>query len=225
MAMGGRRAHYVRLYEISLLDAFHKQPSAYKKFYELINDTKERRVSPRDSLIKVEEIVKDYPKLILGFSVFATGVYRGILDSDDEANKGLGQFQTTQTMVGKRVAPSPSQSSSPTMDYALRYMISVEEAFFNEPAKYDEFVRLMLLSQTIGESIAIAKVEKLTKDHRNLLVGFSVFLSEENKMSFFPNKRIRTHESHGAEDFTNKRKTRSQGLRDAIAAAQADFAL
>lgn len=91
--------------------------------------------------------MKDYPKLILGFSVFATGVYRPILDSDDEANKGLGQFQTTQTMVGKRVAPSPSPPPVVTMDCALRYMISLEEAFVNEPAKYDEFVKIMLLSQ------------------------------------------------------------------------------
>ncbi|CAA7020831.1 unnamed protein product [Microthlaspi erraticum] len=179
---------------------------------------------------KLEEFCKDYPKLLLAFSVFVKGSYRPIPIPDDEDDEGLCKFQTTQTMVGKRVAPPPSPSPSPgvTMYDALTYLYSAEEAFSDEPVKYDQFLKIMVSAQSMGDSIALAKVEKLTRDgdHRNLLIGFSVFLSDENKMTFFPSKRNRTDdESHGAEDFTNKRKTRSQILRDAIAAAQADSVL
>ncbi|CAH2036762.1 unnamed protein product [Thlaspi arvense] len=185
------------------------QPSKYKKFVNIMQDITSRgtRVTTPNDIKRVEEILKDYPRLLLGFSVLVPDRDRPIHSA--EASKGLRQFKTIQTMVGKRISPSPSPV--PTMDDALIFLVSVEEAFQYEPANYDKFVKIMLSAQRLREASAIAKVEKLTRDHPNLLMGFSAFLSADSKIPRVTNKRKRA-ESDGAV-FMNKPKTRSQSRR------------
>ncbi|EOA37319.1 hypothetical protein CARUB_v10011000mg [Capsella rubella] len=76
-------------------------------------------------------------------------------------------------MVGRSVTPTP------TFADALSYVRSVKEAFHDEPAKYREFLKLMKdyrHSRGVDANSVFARVEALLKDHRNLLLGFSVFL-------------------------------------------------
>ncbi|CAL9216139.1 unnamed protein product [Arabidopsis halleri] len=86
-----------------------------------------------------------------------------------EANKGLSQFQT---MVGKSVPPKK------TINDACSYIYSVKEAFHDEPAKYAEFLKLLSAykARRVDKDSVIARMEELTKDHRDLLLGLSAFL-------------------------------------------------
>ncbi|EFH69595.1 predicted protein [Arabidopsis lyrata subsp. lyrata] len=91
-----------------------------------------------------------------------------------EANKGLSQFQT---MVGKSVRPKK------TINDARSYIYSVKEAFHDEPAKYAEFLKLLdaYRARRVDKDSVIARVEELTKDHRDLLLGLSAFLPAATK--------------------------------------------
>ncbi|XP_010501575.1 PREDICTED: paired amphipathic helix protein Sin3-like 5 [Camelina sativa] len=76
-------------------------------------------------------------------------------------------------MAGRSVTPKPTNVD------AISYVRSVREAFHDEPAKYREFIMLMKdYNRGVGLNSVIAKVEELLKDHRNLLLGFSIFLPD-----------------------------------------------
>ncbi|KAG7593059.1 Paired amphipathic helix [Arabidopsis thaliana x Arabidopsis arenosa] len=77
------------------------------------------------------------------------------------------------------------------MDDATSYLTAVKKAFHDEPAKYVELIKLLndLSARRVDAASVIARVDELMKDHQNLLLGFSVFLSAN--MSFIRKLKAR----------------------------------
>ncbi|XP_010480641.1 PREDICTED: paired amphipathic helix protein Sin3-like 1 [Camelina sativa] len=75
-------------------------------------------------------------------------------------------------MVKGSVTPKPTAAD------ALSYVESVKEALHDEPAKYQEFRKIMkdYNRGRLDAASVITRVEILLEDHPNLLRGFSVFL-------------------------------------------------
>ncbi|CAA7031724.1 unnamed protein product [Microthlaspi erraticum] len=170
--------HEYKLYHASLRKILHEK--SHKEFVQVLRDIK---AAPRGAgpshLARIEEILKDHPQLLLGFISFFTKAMIGS-DVPPDPNKGLGPFQT---MVGKRVSPSPVL----TMDAALDYMDEVKKAFHDEPAKYDQFIEILLTAHTVDEAdSALARVKELMIGHMDLFLVFSVILAAQPKTTIPP---------------------------------------
>ncbi|KAL1218967.1 Paired amphipathic helix protein Sin3-like 3 [Cardamine amara subsp. amara] len=125
-------------------------------------------------------------------------------------------------MVGRKV---PTKSNQ---DEVLLYFNSVKNAFLDEPARYDEFIKVLndLRNHRVEIASVLSRAEELLKNHRDLLLGFSVFLPEGAKLTISPevkrtmpsataqqNKSYYTKKNRAdAENFMNKLKKRFWSL-------------
>ncbi|AEE30498.1 Paired amphipathic helix (PAH2) superfamily protein [Arabidopsis thaliana] len=93
------------------------------------------------------------------------------------------------------------------------YIYSLKESFRDEPAKYAQFLEILndYSARRVDAPSAVARMTELMKDHRNLVLGFSVLLStgdtKTTPLEAEPdnNKRIRVA------NFISKLKARFQG--------------
>ncbi|XP_010462869.1 PREDICTED: paired amphipathic helix protein Sin3-like 3 [Camelina sativa] len=79
-------------------------------------------------------------------------------------------------MFGRGVSPKP------TMYDVVSYINSVKDAFHDEPAKYDEFLKLFIdvrVLRVLDIASAIGRVDELLQDHQDLLLRLNDFLSAE----------------------------------------------
>ncbi|EOA37268.1 hypothetical protein CARUB_v10010852mg [Capsella rubella] len=157
---------YVR----SVRDAFHDEPAKYREFLKLMNDYKQSPGLDTGTVIaRMEKLLKDHLNLLLGFNAFLPPGFQ--ITIPPEASKELG--------------------NGATMDDATSYLTAVKKAFHEEPAKYAQLIKLLndFRARRVDTAIVIERVEELMKDHQNLLLGFSVFLSP--KANFIRNLKAR----------------------------------
>ncbi|VYS47075.1 unnamed protein product [Arabidopsis thaliana] len=96
-----------------------------------------------------------------------------------------------------------------TLHDVRSYIYSVKETFHDEPAKYAQFLEILndYSARRVDAPSAVARMTEFLKDHRNLVLGFSVLLSTwryKNHPSD-NSKRIRVA------NFISKLKARFQG--------------
>ncbi|AAC00582.1 Hypothetical protein [Arabidopsis thaliana] len=159
----------------------HESVDAKKKRANRENHRK-KKLKCLDSLVfppmtkKIDEGKKSVKKVHKKFLVLSK-VDRTI---PPDANKEL---RKSRTMFGKSV---PLEK---TLDDARSYIDSVKEAFHDEPAKYAEFLKLLndYKARRLDADSVIARVDELTKDHRNLLLGLRAILLPAAK-STIPHK-------------------------------------
>ncbi|CAD5313619.1 unnamed protein product [Arabidopsis thaliana] len=159
----------------------HESVDAKKKRANRENHRK-KKLKCLDSLVfppmtkKIDEGKKSVKKVHKKFLVLSK-VDRTI---PPNANKEL---RKSRTMFGKSV---PLEK---TLDDARSYIDSVKEAFHDEPAKYAEFLKLLndYKARRLDADSVIARVDELTKDHRNLLLGLRAILLPAAK-STIPHK-------------------------------------
>ncbi|XP_023632831.1 paired amphipathic helix protein Sin3-like 6 [Capsella rubella] len=160
---------YVR----SVRDAFHDEPAKYREFlklfHKIINAFNARRLDTGTVIARMEKLLKDHLNLLLGFNAFLPPGFQ--ITIPPEASKELG--------------------NGATMDDATSYLTAVKKAFHEEPAKYAQLIKLLndFRARRVDTAIVIERVEELMKDHQNLLLGFSVFLSP--KANFIRNLKAR----------------------------------
>ncbi|XP_010501573.1 PREDICTED: paired amphipathic helix protein Sin3-like 4 [Camelina sativa] len=85
-------------------------------------------------------------------------------------------------MFGRSVSPEP------TMYDVVTYINSVKDAFHDEPAKYDGFLKLFIDVRVLRVYVPndIARMKELIKDHQNLLLRLNVFLPAEAQITIPP---------------------------------------
>ncbi|XP_010480642.1 PREDICTED: paired amphipathic helix protein Sin3-like 3 [Camelina sativa] len=153
------------LYLTTVKKAFHDEPEKYYQFLKIMHDLSARRVGPATVIARMEKLLKDHLDLLLGFNAFLPAEFQ--ITIPPEVNNEFGQF--------RNVSPEA------TMDDATSYLTAVKEALYDEPAKYAEIIKLLndLRARRVDTASVIARVDELLKDHQNLLLGFSVFLSSK----------------------------------------------
>ncbi|KAG7592793.1 Paired amphipathic helix superfamily [Arabidopsis thaliana x Arabidopsis arenosa] len=178
-------------YLTTVKEALHDEPAKFKEFLKVLNDTKAHRMCKDSGITRMTELIKGHPKLLRGLNVFLP---EAKITIPTKANKGLGQ---SQTIFCIKVSPELSKLNAPA------YIASVKEAFHNEPEKYKEWINMLkdFRALRVDEASLIVKVEGLMKNHRNLLLGFSVYLSAGTKLTIPPEA-----EQHIAPSDNNKRK-------------------
>jgi len=79
---------------------------------------------------RMQDLLKDHPSLCLGLNVMLAPEYQRAIppEASEEFHKVVG-----------RSVPRPE----PTIDDATSYLIAVKEAFHDEPAKYEEMLKLL----------------------------------------------------------------------------------
>ncbi|XP_020975344.1 paired amphipathic helix protein Sin3-like 2 isoform X1 [Arachis ipaensis] len=72
-----------------------------------------------------------------------------------------------------------------THDDAVKYLNTVKDAFHDKPKKYADFLKVMkdFKAQRTDTDGVVARVKKLFKGHRNLIVGFNTFLPKEHEIA------------------------------------------
>ncbi|KAG7592817.1 Paired amphipathic helix superfamily [Arabidopsis thaliana x Arabidopsis arenosa] len=153
------------------------EPEKYEEFLTTFLDFGADRIGIAAFSESIQELLKDHVNLLLGFNVFLPLQFQ--INIPPEASTEFHK------VVGRSVPPKP------TMDDATSYLIAVKKAFHDEPAKYEEIIKLLndLKARRVDAASVIARVEELMKDHLNLLLGFCVFLS--TKMSFITKLKAR----------------------------------
>ncbi|XP_010462873.1 PREDICTED: paired amphipathic helix protein Sin3-like 3 [Camelina sativa] len=156
-------------YLTTVRKAFHDEPGKYAQFLKIMHDFSARRVDTTTVIARMEKLMKDHLDLLLGFNAFLPAGFQ--ITIPPKANNEFGQFRN---VAGRSVSPEAT-----TMDDATSYLTAVKEALSDEPAKYAEIIKLLndLRARRVDTASVIARVEELLKDHQNLLLGFSVFLS------------------------------------------------
>ncbi|KAL9857542.1 putative transcription regulator Others family [Arabidopsis thaliana] len=154
---------YVNAVKVALEEA---EPAKYQEFLRLFHEVIARRMGMATFSARMQDLLKDHPSLCLGLNVMLAPEYQRTIppEASEEFHKVVG-----------RSVPRPE----PTIDDATSYLIAVKEAFHDEPAKYEEMLKLLndFKARRVDAASVIARVEELMKDHSNLLFGFCVFLS------------------------------------------------
>ncbi|CAH8253384.1 unnamed protein product [Arabidopsis lyrata] len=178
-------------YLTAVKEALHDEPAKFKEFLKVLNDIKAHRINKDSGIARMTELIKGHRKLLRGLNVFLP---EAKITIPTKANKGLGQ---SQTIVCIRVSPELSKLNAPA------YMASVRKAFSNEPAKLKEWIKIFndFKANRADKAGFIAKVKELMKNHRNILLGFSVYLSAGTKLTIPPEAK-----QHIAPSDNNKRK-------------------
>ncbi|CAL9230340.1 unnamed protein product [Arabidopsis halleri] len=82
--------------------------------------------------------------------------------------------------------PMSLRHGGKTTSDALAYIKQVKDTFrdHDQRENYDMFLKLMFdfKAQRIDQSTLYARLKKLFKEHKNLIIGFNTFLSLGNKI-------------------------------------------
>ncbi|CAL9216413.1 unnamed protein product [Arabidopsis halleri] len=154
-------------YVNAVKEAFQDAERAkYRMFLGLFRGFNANRIGIATFSASMQDLMKDHANLCLGLNVLLPPEYH--ITIPPEASPEFHK------VVGRSVPPP-----KPTIDDATSYLIAVKEAFHDEPAKYMEILNLLndFKARRVEAARVIARVEELMKDHLNLLLGFSVFLS------------------------------------------------
>ncbi|XP_019091040.1 PREDICTED: paired amphipathic helix protein Sin3-like 3 [Camelina sativa] len=165
-------------YLTAVKEAFRVEPAKFKEFLKILNDFKNHRMYKDSGIARMTELIKGHPKLLLGLSVFLPKAKTTIPAA--KANKVLGQSQTISVI---KVSPELT-----TLNKSA-YLASLKEAFRNESGKYNEWHNILKDFKPlcrIDEATVISRMEELMKNHRKLLLSFSVFLSAGAKITIPP---------------------------------------
>ncbi|CAH8261849.1 unnamed protein product [Arabidopsis lyrata] len=157
-------------YFLAVSDALQDdEPAKFQEFLNIFRDFEARRVDTPTVVARMEELLYDHFNLLLGLNTFLPVEFW--ITIPPVARKESGQFQK---VVGKRLPPP-----KPTMGDATSYIAALKEAFHDEPAKYEEILKLLnnFKARRVDAASVIARVDELLKDHQSLLLGFSLFLS------------------------------------------------
>jgi len=79
-----------------------------------------------------------------------------------------------------------SYGEVPTMEEAIAYVEAVKNEFQDEIEKYDEFLNVMMdfKALRIDTSGVIARLKDLFKGHRNLILGFNIFVPKGSELDY-----------------------------------------
>ncbi|RYR18045.1 hypothetical protein Ahy_B03g062676 isoform A [Arachis hypogaea] len=104
-----------------------------------------------------------------------------------------------------------------THDDAVKYLKTVKDAFHDKPKKYADFLKVMkdFKAQRTDTDGVVARVKKLFKGHRNLIVGFNAFLPKKHEIELpledEQPQRNKPVDFVEAVNFVGKVKSRFQG--------------
>ncbi|VVA94714.1 unnamed protein product [Arabis nemorensis] len=152
-------------YIAAVKEAFKDEPEKHQEFFQILKFLYTHRENEALCYARVKELMKDHPNLLIGFNAFLPPDAK--ITIPPVANKG------------------PELTSE---DHSRSYIAAVKEAFHDEPAKYQEFLKFMrdFITSRADLTTTVARVEELMKDHPNLLLGFNVFLPAEAKITIPP---------------------------------------
>ncbi|CAL9216140.1 unnamed protein product, partial [Arabidopsis halleri] len=169
---------YIDAVRAALEDA---EPAKFEEFLRTFLDFGADRIGIAAFSASIQELLKDHVNLLLGFNVF--------LPLEFQITIPLEASTEFHKVVGRSVPPKP------TMEDATSYLIAVKKAFHDEPAKYEEILKLSndLKARRIGIVAFSASMQELLKDHVNLLLGFNVFLPLQFQINIPPEASTEFH--------------------------------
>ncbi|VVA94713.1 unnamed protein product [Arabis nemorensis] len=151
-------------YAVDLMEAFYAEPEKFDEFTKLLKDIKAHRVDVATGYARVGELLKDHRNLLIGLNAFLP----------PEAKI------TIPPKANTTIAP---EAKKPTHSDVMDYLKKTKEALHDEPARFEEFIKLLNDRRTRRLSVAntVAKLEELMKDHPNLLLGFYFLFPKSKK--------------------------------------------
>ncbi|AAF99724.1 F17L21.4 [Arabidopsis thaliana] len=195
-----------------LEEAYHRrfrdEPAKYRQFLSLLRDRRARRIDKATFFVGLVELIKDHLDLLLGFNALLPA-----------------RFQIPITPAGFQNVVGRSVPPETTIEDATSYLNSVKRAFHDEPAKYEELLKLLndIEARRVDAASFIASVEELMKDHQTLLNGFSVFLSAEMKFI----RKLKGDGSHVADSvlqilrmYSEGNKSKSEAFQEVVPLVQ-----
>ncbi|AEE30799.1 putative transcription regulator Others family [Arabidopsis thaliana] len=199
-------------YIIAVRDRFRDEPAKYRQFLSLLRDRRARRIDKATFFVGLVELIKDHLDLLLGFNALLPA-----------------RFQIPITPAGFQNVVGRSVPPETTIEDATSYLNSVKRAFHDEPAKYEELLKLLndIEARRVDAASFIASVEELMKDHQTLLNGFSVFLSAEMKFIRKLKAKFQGDGSHVADSvlqilrmYSEGNKSKSEAFQEVVPLVQ-----
>lgn len=143
--------------------AFEDRREKYAEFLEVLSDYKAERIDIQGVKARLVELFKGHEDLILGFNTFFTKEYETSLPLDDDEQKG----------------------DELAFKDATAYVDAVKVVFKDKSKEYNEFLKVV--SDYRAERIDLrgvkARVEYLFKGHKDLILGFNIFLPKEYQIT------------------------------------------
>ncbi|XP_022845041.1 paired amphipathic helix protein Sin3-like 2 isoform X1 [Olea europaea var. sylvestris] len=138
-------------------DMFQDQKEKYDRFLDVMKDFKAQRIDTTGVILKVKELFKGHPNLILGFNTFLPKGYEITLTEEEGAPKRTVEF-----------------------DEAINFVNKIKNRFQDDDRVYKDFLAILNMYRKDHKGIAdvYEEVSALFIDHPDLLQQFTRFLPD-----------------------------------------------
>jgi paired amphipathic helix protein Sin3a len=138
----------------------------YTEFLLVMQDFKTNAVSTQGVVLRVKELFKGHPQLILGFNPFLPPAF---------------QITEEDLREEEKPAPTPRPNNPDVLDNARQYVQKIKTRFTNEPLVYKSFLKILYnfkneKNHTVQE--VYEQIVVLFNKHQDLIDEFSQFLSD-----------------------------------------------
>ncbi|KAL2523463.1 Paired amphipathic helix protein Sin3-like 2 [Forsythia ovata] len=138
-------------------DMFQDQREKYDRFLDVMKDFKAQRIDTTGVIMRVKELFKGHPNLILGFNTFLPRGYEITLTDEEGAPKRTVEF-----------------------DEAINFVNKIKNRFQDDDRVYKDFLAILNMYRKEHKGIAdvYEEVSALFIDHPDLLQQFTRFLPD-----------------------------------------------